>query len=66
MCARVVATGVTNVRQISFSSDGALWATSADGPISRLTDANGDGQYQASEIVAWATTGGNGSKRLHR
>ncbi|MEI9948809.1 MAG: hypothetical protein WDO74_07450 [Pseudomonadota bacterium] len=33
MCARVVATGVTDVRQISFSSDGALWATSGTGAI---------------------------------
>jgi glucose/arabinose dehydrogenase len=60
MCARVVATGVSNVRQLSFSSDGALWATSSDGAISRLMDTDGDGQFGTSEITEWATSGGNG------
>jgi len=64
MCARVVATGLRKVRQLSFSSDGALWATSSDGAISRLLDTDGDGQFRASEITDWASTGGNG-QNLH-
>jgi glucose/arabinose dehydrogenase len=60
MCASVVATGLTDVRQITFSSDGSLWAASSKGQISRLRDDDDDGAFKGSEIVQWASTGGNG------
>jgi len=60
MCARTIATGLGEMRQLTFSSNGDLWGVNADGQIKRFRDANGDGVFQTAEIVNWASTGGNG------
>lgn len=60
LCARVVATGQGTLRQIVFSSNGDLWSANDEGPIKRFRDVDGDGVFGGSEIVTWATTGGNG------
>jgi|GEM_PF-894721 len=51
---------VPGARQITFSSNGDLWVTSAQGGIFRLRDTNQNGSFEAAEIVEWANTGGNG------
>ena len=60
MCARQIASGQGELRQITFSSNGDLWGVNAAGQIKRFRDANGDGVFQTAEIVNWASTGGNG------
>ena len=60
MCARTIATGQGELRQLTFSSNGDLWGVIAKGQIKRFRDANGDGVFQTAEIVNWASTGGNG------
>ncbi len=60
MCARTIATGQGELRQLTFSSNGDLWGVIANGQIKRFRDANGDGVFQTAEIVNWASTGGNG------
>ena len=60
MCARTVATGQGDLRQLTFSSNGDLWGVTDPGQIKRFRDANGDGIFQSGEIVNWASTGGNG------
>ncbi len=60
LCARTVATGQGELRQLTFSSNGDLWGVTAPGQIRRFRDANGDGMFQSDEIITWATTGGNG------
>ena len=60
LCARTIATGQSELRQITFSSNGDLWGATASGQIKRFRDANGDGVFQSGEIVNWASTGGNG------
>ncbi|MFZ5896078.1 MAG: PQQ-dependent sugar dehydrogenase [Myxococcota bacterium] len=59
LCAVEIGT-VNDARQLTFSSNGDLWVVSANGAIRRLRDANENGLFEASEIVQWATTGGNG------
>jgi len=60
MCARQIASGQGELRQLTFSSNGDLWGVNAAGQIKRFRDANGDGVFQTGEIVNWASTGGNG------
>jgi glucose/arabinose dehydrogenase len=59
LCARAVATGQGELRQIAFAPNGDLYGVVTDGAIKRFRDANGDGVYDASEISVWAKTGGH-------
>ena len=61
MCARVVAQKQGSIRQLTFAPNGDLYGVTTSGNIRRYRDANGDGQFQSSEIVDWANTGGNGN-----
>ncbi len=61
MCARVVATRIGGVRQITFAPNGDLFAVSSNGTIRLLSDADGNGVLDASEVTTYASTGGNGS-----
>ncbi|HEY8076806.1 MAG TPA: hypothetical protein VIF62_21920 [Labilithrix sp.] len=62
MCARLVANGLGNVRQMTFASDGTMFAGSNNGQIYRLHDDDGDGFFAASEIKLYASfSGGNGN-----
>ena len=60
LCARTVASGQGDLRQIVFASNGDLWGVTGGGQIKRFRDVDGDGVYRGSEIVDWASTGGNG------
>jgi len=59
MCATVVAQGLGNLRQITFSPDGELLGATKDGAVLRFRDADHDGVYAPGEITTWADTGGN-------
>jgi glucose/arabinose dehydrogenase len=61
MCARLVATNIGGIRQITFAPNGDLWGVNSGGSIYRMRDANDDGFYAASEITKYAETGGNGN-----
>lgn len=61
MCARVVASGLSDPRQLSFAPNGDLFVQGSSGVVSKLRDANGDGFYQPEEVVTYGTTGGNGN-----
>jgi glucose/arabinose dehydrogenase len=60
LCARLVASNVSGLRQLTFAPNGDLLGTSA-GTIWLFRDENGDGVYQKNEIHSWADTGGNGN-----
>jgi glucose/arabinose dehydrogenase len=57
LCARVVASKQGELRQITFAPNGDLFGVTIPGAIRRYRDANGDGVFEASEIVEWANTG---------
>ncbi len=59
MCARLVAGGLGNARQLAFAPNGDLFVASLSGPIHLLHDADGDGSYRPSEITTYGDTGGN-------
>jgi glucose/arabinose dehydrogenase len=61
MCARLVATNIANIRQITFAPNGDLWAATNSGNIYRMRDGDDDGFIAATEIVNYAKTGGNGN-----
>ena len=61
LCARVVASGVSKLRSIAFSSDGDLFGQAQSGTIFRFHDEDGDGFFQKSEIKQYAASNGNGN-----
>src|ERR1051326_2108231 len=61
MCVRMVGTCGSGMRQITFASNGDLYGTTAGGSIRMWHDANSDGVMQNTEVVTWASTGGNGN-----
>lgn len=61
LCASLVATNLKAFRQITFAPNGDLFGVDASGAIKRLRDEDGDGFFQAGEITAYASTGGNGN-----
>jgi glucose/arabinose dehydrogenase len=61
MCARLVATNIGGIRQITFAPNGDLWGVASNGNVYRMRDADDDGFFAASEIVKYAETGGNGN-----
>lgn len=65
LCARLVATHQGALREISFVPNGDLIGVTQDGVIRRFRDANRNGQFDADEIVDWATTGGSNGHNCH-
>lgn len=61
MCARLVATNVAGIRQITFAPNGDLWGVATNGNVYRMRDADDDGFFASTEIVNYAKTGGNGN-----
>jgi glucose/arabinose dehydrogenase len=61
LCARAVGTFGGGMRQISFASNGDMYGVTSGGNIRMWHDANNDGVMQGTEVVTWATTGGNGN-----
>ncbi len=61
VCARLVASGVSGLRQIAFAPDGDLFGAASNGNIYRFHDEDGDGFFQPKEIAKYASTGGNGN-----
>ena len=61
MCARLVATNIGGIRQITFAPNGDLWGVNSGGSIYRMRDADDDGFFAANEITKYAETGGNGN-----
>jgi glucose/arabinose dehydrogenase len=61
MCARLVASGVSGVRQLEFAPNGDLFAQASSGRVIRMRDGDGDGYFQATEIVTYGNTGDNGN-----
>ena len=61
MCARVVASALGAMRQLTFAPNGDLFGVTASGRIQRFRDADGDGFFQLGEISTYAETGGNGN-----
>jgi glucose/arabinose dehydrogenase len=61
MCASLVASGLGQIRQVTFAPDGTIFAVTTSGVIYRMQDADGDGYFQAAEIKQWATFGNNGN-----
>jgi glucose/arabinose dehydrogenase len=61
MCARLVATGIGGIRQITFAPNGDLWGVASNGNVYRMRDGDDDGFFAANEIVNYAKTGGNGN-----
>jgi glucose/arabinose dehydrogenase len=64
MCARLVATNVGSIRQITFAPNGDLWGA-AGGSIYRMRDADDDGFYAASEIVKYGDTNAVVANSVH-
>ncbi len=60
-CARLVAAGVSNLRQITFAPDGELFGVGSNGSIYRFHDDDDDGYFKPDEISKYASTGGNGN-----
>ncbi len=60
MCARLVATSLSGVRQMVFAPDGVMFASSLDGTVFRLKDEDGDGFFAASEIEMYGSFSGRG------
>lgn len=61
MCARLVAAGVSGLRQITFAPDGDLFGANTSGDVFRFHDEDGDGFFQPEEVKKYASTGGNGN-----
>jgi glucose/arabinose dehydrogenase len=61
LCARLVATGTSGLRQITFALNGDMIGQSTSGNIFVFRDADDDGFYTKSEIHLWGTTGSNGN-----
>ena len=61
MCARVVASGLGAIRQITFAPNGDIFGVTAGGEIKRFHDTDGDGFFQLGEISTYGQTGGNGN-----
>lgn len=60
-CARLVASGIGGLRQVTFAPDGTLFGVATSGSIFRFHDDDGDGFFEPKEITKYATTGGNGN-----
>lgn len=62
LCAVAVATGQGALRDIIFTPNGDLVGVRKNGAVVRYRDVNGNGVFDGdgSEIVEWASTGGNG------
>jgi glucose/arabinose dehydrogenase len=57
MCARAIANGLGNVRQLTFAPNGDLFAV--NGKVLLLRDDDGDGVFSPAEIHEWAQVEGN-------
>lgn len=64
-CARHVAGGMRNARQLAFTPSGDLFVTNYWGEIFFLHDADGDGVWSPAETHFWATTEGVGATNSH-
>ncbi|MEO6576759.1 MAG: hypothetical protein ABIP89_23130 [Polyangiaceae bacterium] len=65
LCARLVATNVLSQRQLTFAPNGDLFAVSRNGTIRLLRDTNGDGTFQPTEVITWATAPGTNGSNCH-
>jgi glucose/arabinose dehydrogenase len=61
LCARLVSTTVSQLRQITFAPNGDMFGQSSSGTIWLFRDADDDGFFSKEEIHAWADSGGNGN-----
>ncbi len=61
LCARLVSTSISGIRQIMFAPNGDLFAQSNNGKIWLLRDEDDDGFFTKAETHEWGTTGGNGN-----
>jgi glucose/arabinose dehydrogenase len=67
-CARLVASNLGAIRQITFAPNGDLFGVTVEGKIHRFRDVDEDGVYAPGEpeSITWASTGGNGNNvHLH-
>jgi glucose/arabinose dehydrogenase len=61
MCARAVASGLVNMRELTFAPNGDLFGVNLNGTIFLFRDDDGDGVYAPTEVHNWGFTGGNGN-----
>ncbi len=61
LCARLASTGVSGLRQITFTPNGDMFGQSSGGKIFLFRDEDEDGFFAKNEIYEWANTGGNGN-----
>jgi len=60
LCARVIASGLPGLRQLTFAPNGDLFGTSSD-RIWLLRDADGDGVFAREEVHVWDASSSSGN-----
>lgn len=61
LCARLVSSPVSRLRQITFAPNGDMFGQSGNGKIWLFRDDDDDGFFAKNEIHEWGDTGGNGN-----